>query len=75
VRESERRKTAGARESWVGEKEELGHAGGRGKEKGQVGSGCKEEKREGKRKESVGRAQLEKEGEKELHLNTFKFEF
>jgi hypothetical protein len=26
-------------------------------------------KREGKRKERVGRAQLEKEGEKELHSN------
>jgi hypothetical protein len=26
-------------------------------------------------KEGVGRAQLEKKGEKELHLNTFKFEF
>jgi hypothetical protein len=47
-------------------KEELGWAmrEGRGKEKGQVGPSCKEEKGEGKRKERVGRTQLEKEREK-----------
>jgi hypothetical protein len=49
--------------------------GGRGKEKGQVGPGCKEEKREGKRKERVGRDRLEKEGENELHSNAFEFKF
>jgi hypothetical protein len=43
-------------------------------EKGQVGLGHKEEKREGKRKEGVGRAQLEKEGEKEVRSNAFEFE-
>jgi hypothetical protein len=58
------------RRSWAGPR------GGKkkGREKGQVGLGRKEEKREGKRKERVGRAQLEKEGEKELHSNAFEFE-
>jgi hypothetical protein len=34
-----------------------------------------EEKERGEEKERVGRAQREKEGEIELHLNAFKFEF
>jgi hypothetical protein len=32
-------------------------------------------KERGKRKEDVGQAQLEKEGEKELHSNKFEFKF
>jgi hypothetical protein len=41
----------------------------RRKKKGQVGPGRKEEKERKIKKEGVGRAQLEKEGEKELHSN------
>jgi hypothetical protein len=43
--------------------------------KGGLGLGCKGKKREEKEKGRVGRAQLEKEGEKQLHSNTFEFEF
>jgi hypothetical protein len=42
--------------------------------KGRLGLG-RMEKREGKQKERVGWAQREKEVEKELHSNTFEFEF
>jgi hypothetical protein len=39
---------------------------------GQAASGKRERE---KRKERVGRAQLDKEGEKQLHLNAYEFEF
>jgi hypothetical protein len=47
----------------------------KGERESQVGPGRKEEKREEKEKERVGRTQLEKVEEKELHSNTFKFKF
>jgi hypothetical protein len=79
------------RASWAGEKEELGRteekerkswAGPRGREerrrKARLGRAARK-KRERKKKKRVGRAQLEKEGEKEfiqMHFNlNLKFKF
>jgi hypothetical protein len=69
----------------------LGHAGGKegkrkksswaikeerkGRKKAMLGWAAKKKREREKRKERVGRAQLEKEGEKELHSNAFEFEF
>jgi hypothetical protein len=36
---------------------------------------CRKKERKGKKKERVGRAQREKEGEKEMHFNAFEFKF
>jgi hypothetical protein len=59
---------------------QLGRAeGDKKKKKSQVGPGCKEKRREGKRKERVSRAQLEKREKKnciQMHLNlNLKFKF
>jgi hypothetical protein len=56
----------------------LGRAGRereREEESRPAGLGPQERKERGKIKERVGQAQLEKEGEKELHSNVFEFKF
>jgi hypothetical protein len=45
----------------------------RKKRKGCWAGPCGKKRREGKKKEGVGRAKREKEGEKEMHLNAFEF--
>jgi hypothetical protein len=53
----------------------LGRAMERKKRKGCWAGPCGKKRREGKKKEGVGRAKREREGEKEMHLNAFEFEF
>jgi hypothetical protein len=45
------------------------------KRKGCWAGPCGKKRTEGKRKERVGQAKREREGEKEIHSNTFELEF
>jgi hypothetical protein len=66
----ERRRLGWEERDWAG-----WAARGREKEERLLDWALREERREGKKKEGVGRAKREIEGEKEMHLNAFEFEF